>query len=366
MVFTRVAQKRGYRLNWSMKDKQRVVLGMSGGVDSSVAAEILLRESYEVEGVTCLFVDDEKSRQSAQEAAATAHSLEISHRVLDCTDCFSRQVISPFVEAYRSGITPSPCVGCNASCKIPSLIGAAQSLDCDLVATGHYARIERNENNRFVVKTAKDTNKDQSYMLSRLTQQQLSRLVLPLGTWHKGDIRDQAKELNLSIAEKPDSQDICFIEGSHLAFLEEQGIEDFPGDIVDVHGKMLGTHAGLHAYTIGQRKGIGVAADQPYYVIEKRAESNELVIGFKAETTICGVEVRDVIWQAFEKVNSSFDCMVKLRYRSKPASCRVEFDGRTVRVLLDERQPTTAPGQFAVFYQNDMVLGSGIIKTVIR
>ena len=349
-----------------MKSKQRITLGMSGGVDSSVSAQLLISVGYDVEGVTCLFVDDKKTCQAAKEAAASALTLGISHHVIDCVACFSRQVISPFIEDYQKGLTPSPCVGCNASCKIPSLLAAANDLGCSFVSTGHYARIEQTKNGRFVVKTALDTGKDQSYMLSRLSQEQLSRLILPLGTWFKDNVRNQAKDLHLAIAEKPDSQDNCFIEGNHVEYLKAQGVTGVSGDIVTMQGKVVGKHHGLFAYTIGQRKGIGVAAERPYYVLDKNSTTNELVVGFKEETTITGVEVSHMVWQAFESCPPTFECSVKLRYRSKPAVCRVTHSGNKLKVTFDEAQPTTAPGQFAVFYHDDTVLGSGIIDKVNR
>lgn len=343
------------------------MLGMSGGVDSAVSAVLLRRAGYEVIGLTCLFLDDPSSRTAAEDAAAVCARLGITHHVFDAIECFEQMVVQPFVEDYRTGTTPSPCVGCNVFCKIPSLLEYADKIGIEKVATGHYARVAQLiENDRFVVKAALDSTKDQSYMLSRLGQQQLSRLVLPLGAMTKVEVRILAEDEGLSVAQKQESQDICFIQGSHRDFLMQRGVLGAPGDIVDSSGKILGRHEGLFAYTIGQRKGIGVAAAEPYYVIEKRSGSNELVIGFKNESFIEGLELRSLIWQSFESPPKRLECMVKLRYRSSAVACVVEGEGESARVKLRSPQPTTAPGQFAVFYQGETVLGGGVIESVDR
>ncbi|MEG0322358.1 MAG: tRNA 2-thiouridine(34) synthase MnmA, partial [Raoultibacter sp.] len=270
----------------------RVALGMSGGVDSATSAAVLMRAGFEVLGVTCLFTDDAKSQAAVRDAAAVCALLGIKHEVSDCTSLFGCEVVDAFVESYAAGFTPSPCVSCNARCKIPALIQAADAFGCEKVATGHYARIAQlSENGRFVVKTALDNSKDQSYMLSQLDQDQLARLILPLGGTTKADVRVLADELGLHVADKPESQDICFIEGDHIAYLEERGVEGVPGNVVDSRGTVVGEHAGLFRYTIGQRKGIGIAASDPYYVIGKHFSRNELVVGFKDETSIGAVTV---------------------------------------------------------------------------
>lgn len=344
----------------------RVALGMSGGVDSAVSAAVLMRAGYTVVGVTCLFAFDEKSRAAAEDAAAVCELLGIEHEVWECEDAFERSVVQPFVNDYAQGLTPSPCVSCNALCKLPQLFAAADDLGCEKAATGHYARIARLEGNgRFVVKAALDASKDQSYMLSQLTQAQLSRLVLPLGAATKADVRVLAADLGLPVADKPESQDICFIEGDHLSFLEERGIADAPGAIVDAQGRVLGSHKGLFRYTIGQRKGIGIAGPEPYYVIGKHFDRNELVVGFKRATFIDAVRVARPNWQAIESLEAPLDCMVKLRYRSVKAACTVApCSEGSLDVRLVSPQPTTAPGQHAVFYVGETVLGGGMIEAV--
>lgn len=344
----------------------RIALGMSGGVDSAVSAALLLRAGYEVVGVTCRFRDDAADARAAVDAAAVCAHLGIEHIEHDCVDAFECAVVNPFVSSYTDGLTPSPCVGCNARCKVPALLEAATANGCDRIATGHYARIVRMQaSGRFAVKTALDARKDQSYMLALLSQEQLARLVLPLGGTTKVDVRLTAADLGLPVAEKPESQDVCFIEGDYRDFLRERGVADEPGAIVDRAGRVLGRHNGLANFTIGQRKGIGVAADKPYYVVGKRAETRELVVGFAEEAQIGAVHVGTLRWQAVERPAAERDAFVKLRYRSRAVPCIIEPEGSCgARIALRSPQPTTAPGQYAVLYEGDTVLGGGMIEEV--
>ncbi|MGI6104914.1 MAG: tRNA 2-thiouridine(34) synthase MnmA [Raoultibacter sp.] len=355
-----------------VEDARKIVLGMSGGVDSATSAIYLMRAGYEVIGCTALFLDDEHSRQSAKEAEAVCKSLGIVHITRDCTALFEREVVKPFVEDYAHGLTPSPCVQCNARAKIPALFEVARELACEKVATGHYARIDSlAHNGRYIVKTALDQSKDQSYMLSQLSQAQLKSLVLPLGSSTKVEVRALAKEAGLEVAHKEDSQDICFIDGKYPDFLRARGLIEKEGSIVDRSGKVLGKHAGLSSLTVGQRKGIGVAAAEPYYVLDKRFETNELVVGFKEESFINGVVVHKLNWQAIECLGNPLECTVKLRYRSRAVPCVVEpcaigsdTDSATVVVSFSNPQASTASGQVAVFYQGEEVLGGGVIREV--
>lgn len=344
----------------------RVALGMSGGVDSAVTAALLLRAGFEVVGVTCRFQDGDAADRASADAAAVCSLLGIRHVEHPSVEPFARCVVEPFIEAYAHGLTPSPCVECNARCKVPSLLQAADELECDRVATGHYARIAQlAQSRRFVVKTALDARKDQSYMLALLSQEQLARLVLPLGGMTKAEVRVMAADLGLPVAEKPESQDNCFVEGDYRDFLRERGVEDKPGDIVDASGTVLGRHEGLANYTVGQRKGIGVAGPEPYYVLEKRLAQNELVVGVAREALVGAVSVGSMNWQAFETLDAPRDAMAKLRYRSRPAACIMEPEGgKRVRIALRSPQPTTAPGQYAVLYEGDTVLGGGMIEEV--
>lgn len=344
----------------------RIALGMSGGVDSAVSAALLMRAGYDVVGVTCRFQDNAAADCAAADAAAVCALLGIPHVERLCVAGFEREVVQPFATAYVQGLTPSPCVGCNACCKLPGLLEAAEELGCDRVATGHYARIvQLVDTGRFAVLTALDVRKDQSYMLSLLSQDQLSRLVLPLGGTTKTEVRILAADLGLPVAEKPESQDVCFIDGDYRTFLSQRGVTDEPGLIVDRTGKVLGHHEGLSGFTIGQRKGIGIAAPEPYYVVEKRVDSHELVVGYASDAQAVSVRLGKVNWQAITCLEGPEDASVKLRYRSTPAPCIMEPEPEGgVRVVLRSPQPTTAPGQFAVFYRGSTVLGGGMIEEV--
>ena len=397
---------------------------MSGGVDSSVAAALLQQSGFEVVGVTCLFADDESSQAAVVDARAVAERLGIQHTVYDARALFDECVIQDFVEGYACGMTPSPCVGCNARVKIPALFAAAEQVmisttaDADdgvdvgiadaangapdfFVATGHYARVARRRN-RFAVTCAADAAKDQSYMLSMLSQEQLSRLLLPLGDIEGGkpEVRRIAQELGLPTASKSDSQDICFIpDGNHLAFLEAHGVSAASGDIVTRDGRVVGRHDGLFRYTIGQRKGLGIGgAPEPYYVVGKDTAHDRLIVGFAHEALIDRVRVARMNWQAAspEELAARFAergplaCSAKLRYRQHAVPCRlvpanmegdmglafvnsrglqfkpvgVEGSIPAATILLDEPQAPTAPGQFAVLYDGDAVLGAGVIESV--
>lgn len=346
----------------------RIALGMSGGVDSAVSAALLQRAGYEVVGVTCRFRDNAATEQAVADAAAVCAQLGIPHVVAGCVETFEECVVEPFVASYAAGLTPSPCVGCNARCKVPTLLAVADERGCDRVATGHYARIARlSDTGRFGVLTALDARKDQSYMLSLLSQEQLARLVLPLGAMTKAEVRIIAADLGLAVAEKAESQDNCFIDGDYRPFLHAHGVQDEPGPIVDGAGAVLGRHEGLANYTVGQRKGIGVAGPEPYYVVEKRPATGELVVGFAQDALIDAVVVGAMNWQAFASLGESYGAMVKLRYRSRPCACIIEpEDNQRVRIALRSPQPTTAPGQYAVLYDGDTVLGGGMIEEVMH
>lgn len=350
--------------------RTRVALGMSGGVDSAASAAILMRSGYEVVGVTCLFLDDQASQESARDAAAVCKTLGIEHVVKNYTQSFELNVVAPFVDDYSCGLTPSPCVSCNARCKLPALIAAADERACEKIATGHYGRVvQLQDTGLFAIKRALDNAKDQSYMLSQLSQDQLSRLILPLGGITKVEVRLFAQDLGLAVADKPDSQDVCFIpDQSYVGFLRERGKQGMSGAIVDQQGKTIGTHEGLECYTIGQRKGLGIGgAPAPYYVLEKRTSSNELVVGFQEQAFIKEILVGAVNWQACKDLDEPLECSCKIRYRSMAVPCVVESCGDGgVRVSFNTPQPITSPGQFAVFYLADTMLGGGEITAIMQ
>ncbi len=346
--------------------KKRVALGMSGGLDSSIAVSLLQEEGFEVVGVTCVFVEDEGTPAMLADARAACDRFDIRHVVRNSVALFEARVVRPFVNSYAAGLTPSPCVGCNASAKIPELLAVADEFACDYVATGHYARIVFSEEaRRCAVAAAADAAKDQSYMLSQLTQEQLARLVLPLGGLTKSQVRDMACQMGLAkLVEKAESQDICFAPCGYRRLLLSYGLKSEPGPIV-LEGREVGRHTGLADYTVGQRKGIGVAGPEPYYVLSKNVLNNELVIGVADRSRVSAVLVRDVLWQGLASLATPFEAAVKLRYRSGACPCIIEptSNGR-VLVKLASKQPATAPGQFAVFYEGSTVLGGGVIEEV--
>ncbi len=349
-----------------MSALKRVALGMSGGVDSSTSAIVLAQAGYEVVGVTCRFLEGQSAADAVSDARAVCKHLGIPHHEIDCRSLFDSAVINPFVSAYAQGLTPNPCVICNAYAKFPALIRAADDLECPFIATGHYARIVHHpDSGRYSVAASQDNSKDQSYMLALLDQTILARLILPLGELTKSQTRIQAAEAGLPVANKPESQDICFAHSGYRQLLDEHGVCKTPGAIVDCEGHILGKHSGLSDYTIGQRKGIGIASSDPYYVIAKRFDTNELVIGTEQQARIGSVIVSAITWQAIETLEVITQALVKLRYRSRCVACTLHpmIDGR-VFVELAEPQATTAPGQYAVFSQGDIVYGGGIIEEV--
>lgn len=315
-------------------------------------------------GVTCIFQDGVDARATVQAAEEVCRHLGIDHVVYEAQTIFERTVIQPFIEDCTAGLTPAPCVTCNRFCKIPVLCLAADELGCEKVATGHYARVvEDLETGRYALKRALDEAKDQTYMLSLLTQEQLARLVLPLGGYTKPEVRHYAEEQGIPVAHRPESQDLCFVEGDYRDFLARAGVADRPGSIITIDGERVGAHAGLHRYTLGQRKGLGVAMGEPYFVVDKDARANTITIASKDRAFISAVEVTDLNWMLDPPADP---CMVKIRYRSAPALARVVAlpEGR-VRVEFAEPQTLTAPGQCCAFYSGSVLLGGGIIDKVI-
>ena len=341
----------------------KVILALSGGVDSSVAVHILQKQGYEVEGVT-MDLGDAKTVEKARAAAA---DYGIKHHVWDLRADFERLVLEPFAAEYQKGRTPNPCVNCNQTIKLGLLFDrAAEALDFDYFATGHYARIVRS-GERWAIGRALDPRKDQSYYLYRVRQQVLSRLLFPLGQFSKQQVRDIATELGLAAASAKDSQDICFIpDGDYRAFLKARGCVLQPGNFVDRNGKRLGQHQGIANYTVGQRKGLGIALGHPVFVTELRPDTNEVVLGLEDELLADGMLVSDCVFQAVETISAPTEVLVKLRYKSPPVAARVlpQSDGRLlVEFQKPEKSPT--PGQSAVFYREDVVLGGGYIEKAL-
>ncbi len=357
-----------------MASKKLVLVGMSGGIDSSVAAGILVKKGFDVIGVTLNLYSrqtagDREFYRELEGAEAVAKKLGIEHRVLDLRDEFREKVLDPFSKAYLSGKTPNPCVICNKTIKFATLLQISDEIGGDFIATGHYARVEKDSNGRILLKKAVDSLKDQTYFLYRLNQDELHRTIFPLGEISRQDVVEMAKLLGLEPTKTRSSQDICFIpDRDYARFLrEELGVEGKEGLIVDTVGKVLGKHRGIYNYTIGQRKKIGIGGG-PYYVVQIDQRANRIVVG-KAE---------DVYHKRFSCVEPSFvdgkfisgplKAKVKIRYQHSPDWATIyPCEDERLIVVFDEPQRAITPGQAAVFYTEDgTVLGGATIDTVLE
>jgi len=395
----------------------KVIAGMSGGVDSSVAAYLLKEKGYEVEGISFLMWEKPKgtspaccSLRAVEETAKTARQIGIPHDVIDVRGDFAEKVITPFVHAYISGLTPNPCIVCNRHIKFPYLLKEAQKREAEFVSTGHYARVERQDSRiqgskdsriasdishqtSELLKKGVDTKKDQSYVLYILTQEILRRLILPLGDYTKNAVREIAEKLGLAAAERAESQEICFIqERNYLTFIQKiSPVEREPGPIVDTHGNIIGSHKGIHGYTIGQRKGLGIASPEPLYVVDIDIQKNTVYAGPRDSVKKKEFYVHELNWltppplmkkdkEGLEKTPGAFRATVKVRstMKDEPAMIYLKtntpsppfskggrggLSGEIVHVVFDEPQWAPAPGQSAVFYDNDIVIGGGIITS---
>ena len=361
--------------------KPRALIAMSGGVDSSVAAWLMQQAGYDCTGITMRLTRNETLGQSGfhtccsekdiEDAAEVAFALDIPYEVLDFTADFREQIIEKFVRVYEAGGTPNPCIDCNKYMKFNHLLSWAQAHGMEYVVTGHYARVEQDpDTGRWLLKKGLDEGKDQSYVLYNLTQQQLAHVRLPLGALHKTEVRAIAEQHHFINARKHDSQDICFVpDGDYARFIEGRCGADTafnPGEIVDREGRVLGEHAGLIRYTIGQRKGIGVAAREPLYVLGKDAFANRLIVGFKDELLSVGVVASDVNFISGDVWQGPREVLVKTHYRQRPVPAVAEQTGvDELTVAFDEPQRAAAPGQAAVLYEGDIVLGGGTIARAL-
>lgn len=356
--------------------EKKVVVGMSGGVDSSVAAWILKKQGYQVIGVTMQIWQDQDLEQTeeqggccglsaVEDARRVARSLDIPYYVMNFKDVFREKVIDYFVSEYEAGRTPNPCIACNRFVKWESLLDRARAIGADFIATGHYARVERLPNGRYALRRSVTARKDQTYALYSLTQEQLSRTLMPVGAYSKDQIREMARELGLSVAAKPDSQEICFIpDNDYAAFIENYRGRHMPeGNFVDLQGNILGRHKGISHYTVGQRKGLNLSLGRPVFVVQIRPETNEVVIGDSQDVFTRTLRCSRLNWMAAEGLKGGeMKVTAKIRYSHEGAPCTVRQIGEDLaECVFDQPVRAVTPGQAVVFYQGDYVAGGGTI-----
>ncbi|MDP1621437.1 MAG: tRNA 2-thiouridine(34) synthase MnmA [Bacteroidales bacterium] len=360
-----------------MTKRPNVIVGLSGGVDSSVAAYLLKEQGYEVIGVTMAIWDGQykstgkhacygsDEEEEIHEAREVAKKLDIPYHVFNCSAEYKQAVLDYFKSEYLAGRTPNPCIQCNQLIKFGMLPTMARKggIDFDFFATGHYASVEFNEKyQRYVLKKAADLKKDQTYFIHRLSQDQLSQALLPIGRFRKPEIKELARKVGITIEDLEESQD--FYSGDYKDLLE---VEDRPGDIVNSQGTVLGKHNGIWNYTIGQRKGLGIAWSEPLYVIGLNKEENKVIVGVREETFNATFIVSDLNWVALPGLTKTMECTAKIRSSQQDREARIEpMENGDVKVTFFHPSDSITPGQSAVFYDDDLVLGGGIIKGVIE
>ena len=356
---------------------KKALIAMSGGVDSSLAAKLMKDCGFDCIGCTMKLYHNEDagiersrtccSLDDVEDARSVAYQLGMPFYVFNFTDAFRETVIRKFVESYEKGCTPNPCIDCNRRMKFEKLFERATILGCDCIVTGHYARIEEKDG-KFVLKKALDETKDQSYVLYSMTQQQLAHTVFPLGSMRKTEVRAVAEKCGFVNADKPDSQDICFVpNGDYASVIERQtGKKPTGGNFVDKQGNVMGRHKGVIHYTIGQRKGLGISNAVPLYVCEIRPDSGNIVLGEKSDLLRSKLDAADFNWISGEVPLKAFRCKAKIRYRQSEQWATVTPTGSdAVHILFDEPQRAITPGQAVVLYDGDTVLGGGTIQNYL-
>lgn len=347
----------------------KIAIAMSGGVDSSVTAALLKEQGYDVVGVTMRVVRPAAEERHIADARKVAEGLGIRHEVVDLVDVFEREVIQPFCDQYKNGLTPSPCTWCNPGIKFGALFERVWEFGADALATGHYVRVKQGEG-RYFLSRAEDDTKDQTYFLFALTQKQLSRFIAPLGDIRKTEVRELARKYNLPVSEKKDSHEVCFVPpdtscGEFVSKKLETG--DTPGPILDESGKQVGVHRGLHHYTIGQRKGLGIALGEPAYVVALDSKRNSVVVGKNETLFETTMQVGDFRFMKCASLVVGETYHAKIRYLAPPATCRLaRVDQDRYLFEFDEHQRAITPGQAAVFYDSaGDVLGGGWLDSVV-
>ncbi|MBE5939703.1 MAG: tRNA 2-thiouridine(34) synthase MnmA [Lachnospiraceae bacterium] len=353
-----------------MSEKKKVVVGLSGGVDSSVAAYLLKEQGYDVIGVTMQIwqddysSDNEENISAINDAKAVAEKLEIPYYVLNFRDEFKENIISYFIDEYFKGRTPNPCTVCNRFIKWEALLKRCKELGADFVATGHYAGIDKLPNGRYSIKNSVTATKDQTYALYNLTQEQLAHTIMPLGNYTKDQVRAIAADLKLPIAAKPDSMDICFVpDGDYAGFIKEySGKDAVPGNFVDTKGNILGQHNGIIHYTVGQRKGLGLSMGHPVFVVKVKPETNEVVIGENDDIFSRTLYADRINFMSIDNLTTEMRVTAKIRYNHKGAPCTIKMiDNDLIECTFDEPVRAITPGQAVVFYDSDYVVGGGTI-----
>lgn len=352
--------------------KGKVLVAMSGGVDSSVAAYLLKEQGYECIGCTMkLYNNDDAGIQKShtccslddvEDAKSVAHKLGIPHYVFNFSDDFREKIIGKFVDFYEHGKTPNPCIDCNKYMKFSKLMERAKIMGCDYVATGHYAQIEENDG-VYSLKKAVDSTKDQSYVLYDMTQEQLAHTLYPLGSLTKSEVREIAERAGFINADKPDSQDICFVpDGDYAKVVElHSGRKSPTGKFVGTDGKILGEHKGIIHYTVGQRKGLGISAPEPLYVVRLNTEDNTVVLGSNGELFSRYLEAKDATFVDGKLTTGEFRCKAKIRYRHQEQPATAIVDGNALYLIFDEPQRAITAGQILVMYDGDRVIGGAEI-----